>query len=81
MELLKEYSEKYGLKEVVNDYNEHRQTKENSIVFSNGWVASIVKMMALMFIIQTENIPKNINQTKSIQLRCVIIMDILTGIY
>ena len=43
MELLKEYSEKYGLKEVVNDYNEHRQTKENSIVFSNGWVASIVR--------------------------------------
>lgn len=43
MELLKEYSEKYGLKEVVNDYNEHRQTKENSIVFPNGWVASIVK--------------------------------------
>lgn len=43
MELLNEYSEKYGLKEVVNDYNEHRQTKENSIVFSNGWVASIIK--------------------------------------
>lgn len=37
MKLLNEYSEKYGLKEVVNDYNEHRQTKENSIVFSNGW--------------------------------------------
>lgn len=32
MELLKEYSEKYGLKEVVNDYNEHRQTKEHCIL-------------------------------------------------
>lgn len=43
MELLKEYSGKYGLEEVVNDYNEHRKTSENSIVFPNGWVASIVE--------------------------------------
>lgn len=33
MEMLKEYSEKYGLKEVVNDYGEHRQTRERSISF------------------------------------------------
>lgn len=43
MELLKEYSEKYGLEEVVNDYGEHRKTRERSIVFPNGWVASIVE--------------------------------------
>lgn len=43
MEMLKEYSAKYGLKEVVNDYGEHRQTRERSIVFPNGWVASIVE--------------------------------------
>lgn len=28
---------------VVNDYGETRTTKENSIVFRNGWVASIVE--------------------------------------
>lgn len=43
MEMLKEYAEKYGLKEVINDYGEHRQTRERSIVFQNGWVASIVE--------------------------------------
>ena len=43
MELLKEYSEKYGLEEVVNDYGEHRKIRERSIVFPNGWVASIVE--------------------------------------
>lgn len=43
MEMLKEYSEKYGLKEVVNDYGEHRHTSDRSIVFLNGWVASIVE--------------------------------------
>lgn len=43
MKLLKEYSKKYGLKEVVNNYGEHRQTQENSIIFPNGWVASIVE--------------------------------------
>ena len=43
MKVLKEYSEKYGLKEVVNDYQEHRHTSERSIVFLNGWVASIVE--------------------------------------
>lgn len=43
MELLKEYAEKYGLKEVINDYGELRKMQKGSIVFSNGWVASIVK--------------------------------------
>lgn len=43
MKILKEYAEKFGVKEVVNDYGEHRQTREKSIVFPNGWVASIVK--------------------------------------
>ena len=43
MDLLKEYSKRYGVKEVVNDYGEHRQTRERSIVFPNGWVASIVE--------------------------------------
>lgn len=28
MKVLKEYSEKYGLKEVINDYQEHRNTSE-----------------------------------------------------
>lgn len=40
MEMLKKYSEKYGLKEVVNDYGEHRQTRERSISFgkeNNKW--------------------------------------------
>lgn len=31
MDLLKEYSKRYGVKEVVNDYGEHRQTRERSI--------------------------------------------------
>ena len=31
-----------GIPEIVNDYGEHRKTSRNSIVFSNGWVASIV---------------------------------------
>jgi len=39
---LKEYSEKFGIPEVVNDYGETRCTNPNSIVFDNGWVASIV---------------------------------------
>lgn len=29
--------------EVVNDYGETRKTRENSIIFPNGWVASIVE--------------------------------------
>ena len=40
---LKEYTEKYGVEEVKNDYGETRRTKEGSIVFPNGWVASIVE--------------------------------------
>lgn len=43
MEMLKEYAEKFGIPEVINDFGERRTTKENSIVFPNGWVASIVK--------------------------------------
>lgn len=43
MEFLKEYSEKYGLKEMVNDYGERHQTRKEHIIFPNGWVASIVK--------------------------------------
>lgn len=43
MEILKEYSEKFGIKEVVNDMNEIRYTKPTSIVFPNGWVASVVE--------------------------------------
>ena len=36
MELLKKYSKKYGIKEVINDYGEHRYTRKRSIVFPNG---------------------------------------------
>lgn len=43
MNLLKEYSEKFCVKEVINDYGEHRHTRERSIVFPNGRVASIVE--------------------------------------
>lgn len=81
MELLKEYSEKYGLKEVVNDYNEHRQTKENSIVFSNGWVASIVRNNGIDVYHPNGEHTKEYKSDKNIPLRCVIIMDILTGFY
>ena len=42
MNLLKEYGEKFGVPEVINIYGEHRKTRERSIVFPNGWVASIV---------------------------------------
>ena len=43
MELLKKYSEKFGVKKVINDLGEYRQTSEHSIVFPNGCVASIVE--------------------------------------
>ena len=43
MELLKEYAKKYGLKKVINEMGETRTTNENSIVFPNGFVASIVE--------------------------------------
>ena len=43
MDILKEYVETFGIKEVVNDMGEHRYTRSNSIVFPNGWVASIVE--------------------------------------
>lgn len=43
MDLLKKYSEKYGLEEVINDYGEYRHTSDRSIVFPNRWVASIVE--------------------------------------
>lgn len=42
MKMLKEYAKKFGVKEVVNDMGEKRNTKETSIVFPNGWVASVV---------------------------------------
>lgn len=42
MELLKEYSEKYGVKEIVNSMGEHRKTRDSSIIFPNGWVASVI---------------------------------------
>lgn len=38
-----EYIEKYSVEKVVNDMNETRHTSKNSIVFSNGRVASIVE--------------------------------------
>lgn len=43
MEMLTEYARKFGLKEVKNDYEEIRKTRPGSIVFPNGWVASIVE--------------------------------------
>lgn len=42
MDIREEYAEKYGVKEVINDIGEHRRTRKNSVVFPNGWVASIV---------------------------------------
>ena len=43
MKMLKEYSEKFGVKKVINDMEETRYTRPTSIVFPNGWVASIVE--------------------------------------
>lgn len=34
---------KRAVTEVVNCYGETRKTRENSIIFSNGWFASIVE--------------------------------------
>lgn len=45
---LKEYSEKYGVSEVVNLYGEHRKTSKRSIIFPNGWVASIVRNVGVL---------------------------------
>lgn len=47
-DMIKNHSERQhflnrSVESVVNDYGEIRTTKENSIVFRNGWVASIVK--------------------------------------
>ena len=42
MDIREEYAEKYGIKEVVNDMDEHRKTRKNSVVFPNGSIASIV---------------------------------------
>lgn len=39
---LNTYIKKYGIKNIKNDYGEIRATRRNSIVFPNGWVASIV---------------------------------------
>lgn len=41
--MLKAYAERFGLKEVINNMGETRRTREHSIVFPNGWVASIVE--------------------------------------
>ena len=41
--LAKDYAKKYGLEKVENDMGETRRTRYGSIVFPNGWVASIVK--------------------------------------
>lgn len=43
MESLREYAEKYGVKEIENDYGEHRCTREGRIIFPNGKIASIVE--------------------------------------
>lgn len=43
MGLLKEYSSKYGIEEVINSMGEHRFSTDHSIAFPNGWVASIVE--------------------------------------
>ena len=43
MKLLKEYSRKYGLNNVFNNVGGIRHSTERSIVFPNGWVASIVE--------------------------------------
>lgn len=38
-----EYVSTYGVPKVKNSYGEIRHTSSNSIVFKNGWVASIVE--------------------------------------
>lgn len=42
MDILQEYSEKYGIPEVIDAFNEYVQTNKHHIVFPNGWIASIV---------------------------------------
>lgn len=39
---LKQYAEKYGVPDMINEYGEHRKTSDRSIIFPNGWIASIV---------------------------------------
>jgi len=39
---IKEYIEKFSISEIVNNMNEQRKTTDSSIVFSNGWCASII---------------------------------------
>lgn len=43
METLMQYTQDYGVKEVVNSMGERRYTRLGSIVFPNGRVASIVE--------------------------------------
>lgn len=43
MKMLEQYSQKFGIPEITNDYGEHRKTFARSIVFPNGWVASIIE--------------------------------------
>lgn len=45
MKLFKEYREKFGIEEIVNELGETRRTRPTSIVFPNGWIASIVKVI------------------------------------
>ena len=42
MDILREYSEKYGIPEVIDTFNEYVRTDKYHIVFPNGWIASIV---------------------------------------
>lgn len=79
MEILKEYAEKFGVKEVVNDYGEHRQTRERSIVFPNGLDASIVKNNGVDVWHPKESTQKNLSQTRNTLLQCAITMDVLIG--
>lgn len=43
MELLKEYSKKFGIPYIVNYNGETKHTSENYIIFKNGWIATIVE--------------------------------------
>ena len=46
MELFKEYREKFGLAKAIDSMGGVRKTRENSIVFDNGRVASVVTDVA-----------------------------------
>ena len=46
MDMLKEYGEKFGVKEIVNDFGETRRTNEHRIIFDNGLFVSIVRNLS-----------------------------------